>query len=582
MRARTAVLCISVVTTLLAAPAFAQRPPAQVDQATKDEARSHFEQGIAHFDREEWSAALAEFLRSRELFPTRAATKNAGTCLRKEKRYDEALEMFESLLRDFSDLPAADKTFAEREIADLQPSVGTIEIRGAEAGASILVDGKARGTTPLDKPLRVSAGTRVVRAYKEGFLPFETRIDVAGRSAAAVEVKLQAMTRSGRLKVSESGGKALDVVVDNDVVGKTPWEGATSPGDHVVLLRGEGADAALGTQPVAAPVHEGQVTPLTLVAEPLEGQARIVPTPAGATIAIDGVAVGHGLWEGRLRAGSHKVEVGAEGFLPVTRQIVLEKNKRAVIAIELERDRSSKLFAERNPPRVFFEVTGALSLAPLFGGDVLDGCSGACSSGLPLGFRAVGHGGYELGSGIGFGLAVGYVQVSTKATGRATEALPTGIAPNQGTADDELRLGGLLVGAAAGYHSRGTSWPLLLRLGAGVLLGSVKDARTGTFTTSAGVPYRVDVSQSASATYLVVSPEARIGRRLGDHFEVNVGVALDMMVGLATPTWEPSASTFQATGDATRGDGQAQFASSSVAGSTLLVISPGLGARYDF
>jgi len=54
-------------------------PAPPVEQARKDEAKNHFDVGLAHLDRSEWSAALAEFLRSRELFPTRAGTKNADT-----------------------------------------------------------------------------------------------------------------------------------------------------------------------------------------------------------------------------------------------------------------------------------------------------------------------------------------------------------------------------------------------------------------------------------------------------------------------------------------------------------------------
>src|SRR6185436_3959720 len=97
------------------------------DTQRKEDARNHFEIGLTHFDREEYSAALAEFLESRRLFSTRSATKNAAICLRKEKRFDESLEMFESLLRDFPNLPAGDRDLAEREIGELKRSVGTVE-----------------------------------------------------------------------------------------------------------------------------------------------------------------------------------------------------------------------------------------------------------------------------------------------------------------------------------------------------------------------------------------------------------------------------------------------------------------------
>ena len=91
----------------------ASPPPAQAQAPSPEErraqARALFESGLGHFDRGEWSAALADFLRSREIFPTRSATKNAAVCLRKEARFDEALDMFEELLRAFTDLSARDR-----------------------------------------------------------------------------------------------------------------------------------------------------------------------------------------------------------------------------------------------------------------------------------------------------------------------------------------------------------------------------------------------------------------------------------------------------------------------------------------
>ena len=117
------------------APALPAAPPPapspEVDAEKKNQARAAFESGIAHFDRGEWSAALADFLRSRELFPTKSATKNAGVCFRREGRLDEELESFETLLREFADLAPADRAFAEKEIADLRALVGNIEIGAA-------------------------------------------------------------------------------------------------------------------------------------------------------------------------------------------------------------------------------------------------------------------------------------------------------------------------------------------------------------------------------------------------------------------------------------------------------------------
>jgi hypothetical protein len=571
------VLATEVAFAQAPAPAPSSSAAASPDQAKKDDARAHFERGLGHFDRGEWSAALAEFLISRKIFPTRAATKNAAVCLRKEGRFDEALEMYEALLREFPDLAPADKQFADKEIEELRASIGTLEIAGAESGADIVVDGRSRGTYPLAAPVRVSAGSHVVRVYKSGFLPFEVRVDVAGRQNTVVSAKLAALTQGGQLRVTDQAGRVLDVVVDNVVVGKTPWEGTVAPGDHVVFLRGEGN---LGTQPVAAPVRLNTATPLTLNAEELEASTRVDPTPGGASVAIDGVAVGRGVWEGKLRVGSHSIEVAAEGFLPSKRDLNLAKGQREVLVVKLERDPNSPLWAAQNPSRFIIELVAAGAFTPTLGGDIA-GCSSPCSSGLPLGGKGVLHAGYQLGSGLGFSIDGGYLALFSSVSDRAAQFFPKSRPINNGTAADTLRLSGLTLGASAFYH-RGETWPLTVRLGIGAFLGSVRDARSGPFVNSLGAAYNINATENDSATYLYATPEVRIGRRFGDHFELNVGLELMVMTALGQPKWKDTNQINSSSDPHVAGDGIGTFGAQALAGSFVFIVAPGIGARYEF
>ena len=125
-------------------------------------------------------AALAEFLRSRQLHATRGNTQNAAVCLRELDRYDEALDLFEILLVDFPE-SLQDGPRIQKEIAYLRGLVGNIVIKVSEPGAVIIVDGRERGQSPLTRIVRVAAGTRQVRITKPGFWPFTTTVDVAGR-----------------------------------------------------------------------------------------------------------------------------------------------------------------------------------------------------------------------------------------------------------------------------------------------------------------------------------------------------------------------------------------------------------------
>src|SRR5688572_6554509 len=94
--------------------------PKEVDPAARTQAETHFKKGLELLQEEAWAAALAEFLRSRELFPTRTATNNAAVCLRKLKRFDESLDMYATLLREFPNMPEDRKVAAQKEISELQ------------------------------------------------------------------------------------------------------------------------------------------------------------------------------------------------------------------------------------------------------------------------------------------------------------------------------------------------------------------------------------------------------------------------------------------------------------------------------
>src|SRR5205085_10481518 len=132
-------------------------PPVDVK---KEEAKQRFQRALVRFDKHVWDAALAEFLESRAAYPTRSNTQNAAICLRNLNRFDEALDMFETLLKEFPQVP--DRPAVEKEIAELQKLVGTIEVRAQDTGATITIDGRERGSSPAP-PVRVSAGTHSVR-----------------------------------------------------------------------------------------------------------------------------------------------------------------------------------------------------------------------------------------------------------------------------------------------------------------------------------------------------------------------------------------------------------------------------------
>lgn len=574
---RRPLLIVLLACVLHALPVFAQQPkpkPApptgEVSAQTKEEARARFERGMTFFDKKVWDAALAEFLASRAAYPTRSNTQNAAICLRNLNRNDEALDMFEALLREFPNLGPAEHAAVDKEIKELESLVGTVDVHAPQDGAQISIDGRDRGTTPA-QPIRVTAGSHVVKVYKEGFAAVEKRIEVASKQNVLFEAKFESLAQSGRLSVTESEGKPAEVVVDNVVVGKTPWQGLVAVGDHVVFLRGEGN---LGTQPASAAVRINQVTPIVLALEALECPLRVEPTPSGATVAIDGVVVGNGVWDGRLRKGRHKVEVAQGGFVPQERNVDLTPAKPERLAVGLERDPNSPLWRAQRGPRIFVELAPSFPLALVLGGEVAD--SG--SSSFPLGVNGRAHAGYELPSGLGFGLDAGYLYLTRVINDRDEILRPVGKPEARGTARDHTTLRGLLLGGSV-HLRQGEKLPLTLRVGVGALLANAADRRTAEMPDGPGGP-TVNIAatkSSADVVFLYVAPEARLGYRLTSNIELSAGVDVMLMVGLAEARWALSqAVVLGRQGLATYAEERSLF------GSTLLLVNPGVGARFEF
>lgn len=555
--------------TMAAPPAAAQAPPDPPPQHDEREAqaREHFRRGVVHFDREQWDAALAEFLRSRELVVTKANTKNAAICAQKVGRIVEAFELFQALLRDFEELPASDRLTAQLALQELSRSIGSIAIRDAPAGSTVTVDGVTVGTTPLPKPLRLPAGAHVVRVVREGLLPFEARVDLTGEEAVVLGAKLLPMTRMGLLRVTESRGGSFIVVVDGAPLGTTPWEGALSPGTHSVLLRGP---QTWGTPPRTVVVELDRLAKLELVAAPLAAAVRIQTAPPAADVVIDGVAVGRGAWVGRLDAGAHRIDVSAPGYAPFVGRVLLERGQELPLSVVLEKSTPSA--APRARLGVEAELGAAIGLS--WGGELVSGCGDGCNQSVPTGLVGGVRALYELPSRLGLGVHVGYLRVGTRLESRPERIAPVGRGVfHDGVATDELRLGGLVLDGVAQY-SYGETWRISLALGAGALIGAVTDRRSGRFGEDA---YAAAASQSPRAQFIYVAPDVRLERRLTTHVALGLAVRVVALAPIGSPAW-----TSTDTGVLTSSGDLGYFPSAALTGSLLVFATPLLSARFEY
>jgi hypothetical protein len=548
--------------------------------AQREEARQYFLRAISLFDEGSWDAALLEFQKSRELYPTRSAIKDEAICERMLGRFDEALQTFQEFLTAYPDLPSADRKAILREIASLEKRVGLLDIiTPGLTGAEVQIDARPRGVVP-GPPLHASRGEHFVRVSKKGFVPFEARLVVVAQQTTQVKAALAPLGRVGRLKVVEQSGKKVDVLVDNVLVGTTPWDDVVAVGDHTVRLRGPGD---LGTPPIAAPVAQDRETALSLQAEPLDASLRVEPSPLGARVAIDGVTVGRGIWDGAVRSGHHRVEVAAEDFLPARQDVVLDHDDRKIAAVTLERDPTSPVWADKNPPKLAFEVDLAPTLNAGLGGSVDSVCSvPGCTHDHPPGIQGVARAGYQLRGPFGFSVDVGALTLNESMKGSLVQVPSTRTAPVGVRTDDGVTLRAFTLGASVSVRLLNPRFPLTVRLGLGVVLARTGDTRAATIADPTSAAYAAShfprqatlVEEQSGLAFLYAAPEVRQGLRLGDRFEISIGIAFNVMLATSDTSWRNLNTLSGAQGDGL-------FAADRYLGRAVVAYVPGLGVRYD-
>lgn len=506
-----------------AAPAEA--PAEDPEREKKDAAKEHFLRGIDLSQAENWDGALVEFLKSLELYPTRAAQKNAALAARQLKRNAQALTLYRALLSEFaSSLSPEEKKTAQDAVSQLQKYVGQLSLMSSQREATALVDGREVGGLPAT--LALDVGTHTVRIYKSGFIPFEVTLSLTGGETKTVSAQLQALKQGGTLVVRESSGKQLDVLVDGIVVGKTPWQGLVEAGSHAVQLRGDGD---LGTPPSSADVRLGRTQTLNLSAVMLDAELSVHPTPSSAEVFIDGVSVGSGVWNGRLTSGKHRVEVSSVAFLAQRRDVMLQKQRPEVLKLTLERDPNDPRWRSLSA-HPFLDAFAGVMYAPGLGGAADEACaSGDCSDeshgpGLLFGGRA----GYQLPSGLALEVAGGYLAIRTEVTRSlavSARDLPAGISTQD--YNDTTTLGGVFAALGASYRLLKDT-PLTFRLqgGVGRFGATFENSATYSGADLDPNPQKISITERDESIWVpFVAPEVRFGYRMSALFSFDAGLS---------------------------------------------------------
>jgi formylglycine-generating enzyme required for sulfatase activity len=238
----------------------------------------------------------------------------------------------------------------------LVPAWGNVTITSEPAEAEVIVNGEARGRTPLTT--QVLAGNHPIELRLQGFKSWTTDVQVKANEPLSLgPIKLG--LPDGRLALrSEPAGASVSVA--GVYRGQTPIELDLRPDlAQAVVLNLPGYEAVTREVTIAPGERRALSVPLTGVF----GEIAVRAEPADAQVFIDGKAGGAVNQTLRLVARTHDIEIRKPGFVDFKTSIMPRPGLPQVIATTLLTAEQTRLAA--TPGSISTKAGQQLKLMPI-------------------------------------------------------------------------------------------------------------------------------------------------------------------------------------------------------------------------
>ena len=162
-------------------------------ETAREKAVKLLKEGSNLYTKKDHKGALDRFLRAYQLFPSFKIHFNLAMVYDDMGQQEKAARHFELFLKGEKVAKPALVKKARARFKVLQQRLSTITLSCAETGASVVVDERVVGKTPLETKLYVSPGKHIITVRKDGFETFKLQRErpfVAGMHQQ-VEVKLE-------------------------------------------------------------------------------------------------------------------------------------------------------------------------------------------------------------------------------------------------------------------------------------------------------------------------------------------------------------------------------------------------------
>jgi hypothetical protein len=281
---------------------------ARADDAT---AKAEFMAGYSELEQGNFRKALQHYQSSYEASPRPRTLYNIAVCEEELGRTKDAIEHYQQFLRIAQARDAQFLTDARERLEGLQALIsGEVKILSEPPGATVSVDGKKRGHTPL--ALQLSKGQHMLSLSHRFARGSERRIEVAAGESSTEKFQLDPV---GHVRIQVQPDDAVIRRMDVDEVSIGNFESALSPGTY----RFELSVVGFFPKTLTLNVHAGTTTDRSIRLERQSSTAmlQLISDEAGANVSVDGLIVGstriHEFespsLEKRVTTGNHTVTV---------------------------------------------------------------------------------------------------------------------------------------------------------------------------------------------------------------------------------------------------------------------------------
>jgi hypothetical protein len=340
-----------LVATALLAPSFviaretsayAQPKKKTLREQLPADAQKHWDTALALYQRGQWDGARTSFNAAYEASKNPRVLFNVAVCEKNLGRYARAIEVFKKELEDGKgQLSAEEEADVKQQITGLEQFVAQLTVDVSEPGAEIFVDENKVGVSPLAAPISVQLGERHVRAAKPGFADARETIELKGGASGRVTLKLAPAKQTSLVNVNVVGPARAVVKIDGKEVGPAPYRGQVEVSASPHEFAAEAPDYVTAVQSAIVRENEPLNLTLQLSQQQQKGKLLVVAHPDGATIEIDGKAVGSTRWEGPVDVGTHQVLVRKSGHYDFTYDVDVPKGGERTVTASLNEDRNT-------------------------------------------------------------------------------------------------------------------------------------------------------------------------------------------------------------------------------------------------